>query len=108
MCMILTVMILLVLQYKQRLPRLIGRFVPFVAIAAANTVNIPLMRWEEWNNGIHVTDQDGNKLGDKVSKVRYPFLCLYSYSHLSFTECSKNRCCSVRSVKNHNRLPNFE
>ncbi len=67
--MILTVMMILVFQYQQRLPHLIGRFVPFVAIAAANMVNIPLMRWEEWNNGIHVTDQDGNKLGDKVSKV---------------------------------------
>lgn len=51
------------------MPKLIGRFVPFVAIAAANAVNIPLMRWEDLNNGILVTDADGQTLGDQPSKV---------------------------------------
>ena len=48
-----------------------GRFVPFVAIVAANMANIPLMRSEELKNGIPVTDEDGNKLGDELSKVIY-------------------------------------
>ena len=47
-----------------------GRFVPFVAIMAANMVNIPLMRSEELKHGIPVTDGDGNKLGDELSKVQ--------------------------------------
>ena len=32
-------------------PPLIGRFVPFCAVAAANCVNIPLMRQSELKNG---------------------------------------------------------
>ncbi len=44
-----------------------GRFVPFVAVAAANSVNIPLMRQRELQFGIPIVDQDDNKLG--MSKV---------------------------------------
>lgn len=46
-----------------RAPPLIGRFVPFVAVAAANCINIPLMRQKEIKEGIEVYDSDGNKLG---------------------------------------------
>ncbi|UYV75897.1 SFXN1, partial [Cordylochernes scorpioides] len=45
-------------------PPLIGRFVPFCAVAAANCVNIPLMRLREMREGIPVVDENGNKLGD--------------------------------------------
>uniref|UniRef100_A0A671PHW7 Sidoreflexin n=1 Tax=Sinocyclocheilus anshuiensis TaxID=1608454 RepID=A0A671PHW7_9TELE len=44
-------------------PPLVARWVPFAAVAAANCVNIPMMRQQEILNGIAVTDEDGNKLG---------------------------------------------
>ncbi|XP_061397537.1 sideroflexin-2 [Musca vetustissima] len=39
------------------------RFVPFAAVAAANCVNIPLMRQNEIINGIEVKDENGNVVG---------------------------------------------
>lgn len=47
----------------KRAPPLLGRFVPFVAVAAANCINIPLMRQKEIKDGIEVFDKDGNKVG---------------------------------------------
>ncbi|XP_025093876.1 sideroflexin-1-like [Pomacea canaliculata] len=44
-------------------PPLIGRFVPFVAVAAANCINIPCMRSRELTNGIPVFDENGNRVG---------------------------------------------
>ncbi|XP_047412233.1 sideroflexin-1 isoform X4 [Sciurus carolinensis] len=41
---------------------LIGRFVPFAAVAAANCINIPLMRQRELKAGIPVTDDSGTRL----------------------------------------------
>ena len=35
-------------------PPLIGRFVPFIAVASANCINVPLMRQSELINGIQV------------------------------------------------------
>lgn len=46
---------------------LLQRYVPFAAVAAANCVNIPLMRQGEILNGIAVTDEKGNKVTE--SKV---------------------------------------
>lgn len=51
----------------KRAPPLFGRFVPFVAVAAANCINIPLMRQKEIKEGIEVFDESGQKLGQ--SKV---------------------------------------
>ncbi|XP_076372289.1 sideroflexin-1-like isoform X2 [Tachypleus tridentatus] len=51
----------------KKAPPLIGRFVPFCAVAAANCVNIPMMRQRELRHGIPIFDKNGNKLGD--SKV---------------------------------------
>uniref|UniRef100_A0A3Q2G5W1 Sidoreflexin n=1 Tax=Cyprinodon variegatus TaxID=28743 RepID=A0A3Q2G5W1_CYPVA len=47
----------------QKAPPLVARWVPFAAVAAANCVNIPMMRQQEILNGIAVTDENGNKLG---------------------------------------------
>lgn len=41
----------------------IQRYVPFAAVAAANCVNIPLMRQTEITQGIDVYDNNGNKIG---------------------------------------------
>ena len=51
----------------QRMPPLIGRFVPFVAVAVANAINIPLMRQRELRYGIPVVDEEDKRLG--MSKV---------------------------------------
>ncbi|XP_041370414.1 sideroflexin-1-like [Gigantopelta aegis] len=50
----------------KKAPPLIGRFVPFAAVAAANCINIPFMRSRELLNGIPVFDKNNNELG--VSK----------------------------------------
>ncbi|KAA0189863.1 Sideroflexin, partial [Fasciolopsis buskii] len=47
----------------QRFPPLIGRFVPFVAVAAANCINIPCMRSVEFSEGTPITDEHGQPLG---------------------------------------------
>ncbi|XP_060624282.2 sideroflexin-2 [Anolis sagrei] len=49
--------------YTKRAPTLVARWVPFAAVAAANCVNIPLMRQQELINGITVTDENDNVLG---------------------------------------------
>ncbi|XP_050524859.1 sideroflexin-1 [Daktulosphaira vitifoliae] len=51
----------------KRLPTVIGRFVPFAAVAAANCINIPLMRKKELNNGIEVYDENKQFLGSSQS-----------------------------------------
>lgn len=44
-------------------PPLAGRLVPLAAVAAANCVNIPLMRITELQNGIELQSEDGTQLG---------------------------------------------
>lgn len=44
-------------------PPLLARYVPFAAVAAANCINIPLMRQREMFNGIAVYDEEGNEIG---------------------------------------------
>lgn len=48
----------------KNLPPLVGRYVPFAAVAAANCINIPCMRSRELTNGIPVFDEHGNNIGD--------------------------------------------
>ncbi|XP_067858174.1 sideroflexin-2 [Heptranchias perlo] len=50
--------------YTKKAPPLLARWVPFVAVAAANCVNIPMMRQQEIISGITVTDENENKLGE--------------------------------------------
>ncbi|XP_072827900.1 sideroflexin-2 isoform X1 [Vicugna pacos] len=47
----------------KRAPPLVGRWVPFAAVAAANCVNIPMMRQQELIQGICVKDRNHNELG---------------------------------------------
>jgi len=51
-------------------PPLIGRWVPFAAVAAANCINIPLMRLREIQEGVPVTDIDGKRLGDSKTAAQ--------------------------------------
>ncbi|BES96546.1 Tricarboxylate carrier [Nesidiocoris tenuis] len=51
----------------KKMPPLVGRFVPFAAVAAANCVNIPAMRKAELAEGIKVIDENNNVIGQ--SKV---------------------------------------
>ncbi|XP_051883589.1 sideroflexin-3 [Pristis pectinata] len=54
----------------KHLPSLISRFVPFAAVAAANCINIPLMRQRELKYGIPITDVNGNRLGESVKAAQ--------------------------------------
>lgn len=49
---------------------LIGRFVPFAAVAAANCINIPLMRQRELKVGIPITDANGKRLGESANAAQ--------------------------------------
>ncbi|XP_047468636.1 sideroflexin-2-like [Penaeus chinensis] len=55
----------------KRASTLMQRFVPFAAVAAANCINIPLMRQNEIQKGITVCDDKGNELGEsKLAAVK--------------------------------------
>jgi hypothetical protein len=45
-----------------------ARFVPFAAVAGANCVNLPFMRWNEIRDGIAVFDKDGQRVGGKSKR----------------------------------------
>jgi tricarboxylate carrier len=44
-------------------PGIMGRLIPFIAVAAANCINVPVMRIEEIRHGTQVTDAHGSRLG---------------------------------------------
>jgi len=54
----------------KNLPPLVGRLVPFCAVAAANCVNIPMMRRLELQNGIMLETAEGDKIGESVTAAR--------------------------------------
>lgn len=57
-----------------RTPRLsggvIGRFVPLLAVAAANCINIPLMRQMEIKNGITIKTEEGEFVGQSTQAAK--------------------------------------
>ncbi|XP_065353012.1 sideroflexin-2 [Cloeon dipterum] len=48
---------------EKRAGTLLQRYVPFAAVAAANCVNIPLMRQNELVDGVDIYDENGNLVG---------------------------------------------
>ena len=45
---------------ESRMPPFVQRFVPMIAVAAANCVNLPLMRQTELLDGVELTDENGS------------------------------------------------
>ncbi|XP_067276899.1 sideroflexin-3 [Pseudorasbora parva] len=54
----------------KHLPAIMGRFVPFAAVAAANCINIPFMRQRELKYGIPITDAEGERLGESTKAAQ--------------------------------------
>jgi len=52
------------------MPPLVGRYVPFVAVAAANCINIPCMRSRELTHGIAILTEDGEKVGSSTKAAQ--------------------------------------
>ncbi|GFO36857.1 sideroflexin [Plakobranchus ocellatus] len=48
----------------KKMPPIVGRFVPFAAVAAANCINIPCMRSKELLSGIPIFDENGKRFGE--------------------------------------------
>jgi len=53
----------------KNMPPLAGRIVPFVAVAAANCINIPMMRKSELENGVPLQTVDGEATGESSAKA---------------------------------------
>jgi len=54
----------------KKMPPLVGRFVPFVAVASGNSINIPLMRRTELSDGIMLETAEGEKIGQSKIAAR--------------------------------------
>ncbi|KAJ8684333.1 hypothetical protein QAD02_020125 [Eretmocerus hayati] len=54
----------------RRAPPLVGRLVPLCAVAAANCVNIPLMRFTELRDGIELQNERGERLASSRKSAR--------------------------------------
>lgn len=54
----------------RRGPALAGRMVPLAAVAAANCINIPLMRITELQNGIELQNESGIEVGKSKSAAQ--------------------------------------
>ncbi|XP_034255720.1 sideroflexin-3 isoform X1 [Thrips palmi] len=60
----------------KKAPPLVGRLVPFAAVAAANCINIPLMRRRELNDGVPVVDENGNTFGNSSEAAKSGILAV--------------------------------
>ena len=52
------------------MPPIIGRFVPFIAVGAANAINIPSMRRLELTDGIEMSTEDGLVIGQDKNAAK--------------------------------------
>jgi tricarboxylate carrier len=57
-------------QLVKSMPALIGRYVPFAAVAAANCINIPCMRSRELSHGIPIFTEDGERVGQSTKAAQ--------------------------------------
>ncbi|CAF0943934.1 unnamed protein product [Didymodactylos carnosus] len=53
-----------------KLPPIAARFVPFAAVAGANCVNLPFMRYNEIRDGIAVFDENGKRVGESSNAAK--------------------------------------
>lgn len=53
----------------QKMNPIVGRLVPLAAVAAANCINIPLMRRQELQKGITLVDDNYNSLNVESKKA---------------------------------------
>ena len=85
-------LLLLLFYLTQKAPPLVARYVPFVAVASANCVNIPMMRQQEMLNGITVYNEQGEELGkSKVSiEVKGQELCIIVLCEYTYDEAAGN------------------
>jgi len=69
---------------EKRAGSLLQRYVPFAAVAAANCVNIPLMRQSELINGIAVYDDNGNAVTESrvICTIYLPFWFLVTFDSI--------------------------
>lgn len=79
---------------------IVGRFVPLIAVAAANCVNIPLMRQQEVKKGIAIETEDGQLAGlsgnaavAAISQVRLPAMFSRWMSSTSRSVGIMSQCC---------------
>ncbi|VDM69037.1 unnamed protein product [Strongylus vulgaris] len=56
---------------RKGVPKLVGALVPFLAVAGANAINIPLMRSNEFAVGIPIEDEKGTELGSSLTVPYY-------------------------------------
>ena len=69
---------------EKRASSLLQRYVPFAAVAAANCVNIPLMRQSELINGIAVYDDNGNAVTESRVMILLPFKLLFIFAFILY------------------------
>uniref|UniRef100_A0A183FIK5 DUF2062 domain-containing protein n=1 Tax=Heligmosomoides polygyrus TaxID=6339 RepID=A0A183FIK5_HELPZ len=91
-------------------PKLVAALVPFIAVAAANAINIPMMRSNEFVVGIPVEDRKGEILGSSL-KVPYTAIPLVTVSRIGmaipamvigpaiFQKIMKMRCYRVKDLE---------
>ena len=61
---------LLLNSMTRKMPPIVGRFVPFAAVAAANCVNLPFMRSTEIEEGIQLVNEKGEKVGQSPKAAK--------------------------------------